>query len=211
MKALIVTGGNTNINFLKEHLLQEKFDKIIAVDKGLEALSQINEEPNYIIGDFDSVNINVLNRYKDIPIEYLKPEKDFTDTHMGLKLAIKEGARHITIIGATGARIDHLLANIHIIKEALEQGIYVELVDLNNKITLLNKDTTIKLDKKYKYISLVPLTSEVTGLSLEGFKYNLNNFILKTGDSICISNEQISEKATIKIMSGIVIFISSKD
>ena len=118
MKTLIVTGGNININFLKEYLKENKFNKIIAVDKGLETFDKINIMPDIIIGDFDSVKTEILKQYKNTEIISLNPEKDFTDTHMALKLAIEIGSEKITIIGAIGTRIDHTLANVHILKEA---------------------------------------------------------------------------------------------
>lgn len=159
MNIIIFTGGNIKTKNLKKFLHENKYDKIIAADKGLETLNKIAVKPDYIIGDFDSVNKDVLEQYKDIPITYLKPEKDFTDTHMALKLAIKKGAKKITIIGAIGTRIDHSIANIHILKEALENNIEVEIINEHNKIKLINKHIEISKDNKYKYISLIPLTT----------------------------------------------------
>lgn len=49
------------------------------------------------------------------------------------------------------------------------------------------------------------------GVTLEGFKYGLQDTILKIGESIGVSNEQIDEKAIIKIKEGILILIFSKD
>jgi len=51
----------------------------------------------------------------------------------------------------------------------------------------------------------------LNGVTLEGFKYRLQNASLKIGESIGVSNEQISEEATIKIKEGILILIFSKD
>ena len=41
----------------------------------------------------------------------LKPEKDDSDTQSAVNFAIDRGAERITILGATGNRIDHLMAN----------------------------------------------------------------------------------------------------
>ena len=48
-------------------------------------------------------------------------------------------------------------------------------------------------------------------MTLEGFKYGLQNATLKIGESIGVSNEQIAEYANIKIEEGILILIFSKD
>jgi len=211
MKTIIITGGNINKEFLENILRENEYNEIIAADKGLEILNKMDVKPDFIIGDFDSVNKEILEKYKNIPITYLKPEKDFTDTHMALKLAIEQGAKKVTIAGAIGTRYDHSIANIHILKETLENNIEAEIINENNKIKLINIDTKINKDNKFKYISLIPLTTSVKGVTLEGFKYGLENATLKIGESIGVSNEQIEKEATIKIKEGILILIFSKD
>ena len=213
MNTLIVTGGTVNEEFLRKYLLQNKYNSIIAVDRGLEVLDELNIKPNFIIGDFDSVDKEILKRYENIniPITYLKAEKDFTDTHEAIKLAIEIGSKEITIIGAIGTRIDHSLSNIHILKETLDKNIMTKIVNENNIIMLINKETTIEKNNKYKYISLIPLTTKTTGVSLKGFKYPLENATMDIGESIGISNEQIEDKATVIIKEGIAVLIFSKD
>lgn len=158
---LIITGGNLTKEFLQNFLKENKFEKIIAVDKGLEILNKLDVKPDYIIGDFDSVNNEILKQYKNTPITYLKPEKDFTDTHMALKKVIEMGGKQITIVGATGTRFDHTIANIHILKEAIENGVDIQIIDEHNKIKLINKNIEIKKDNRYKFVSLIPLTTTV--------------------------------------------------
>lgn len=213
MSTLIVTGGNVNTELLKKILEENKFETIIAADKGLEALNKINVMPNYIIGDFDSVNKTTLNQYenKNIEITYLKPEKDFTDTHMAIKLAIEKRAKHITIIGATGTRMDHTLANIHALNEALQNNVPTEIINENNRIMLINKKAKLIKNTNYKYVSIIPLTTKITGVTLEGFKYNIENATINLGESIGVSNEQIEQEALIEIKEGIAILIYSKD
>lgn len=213
MSTLIVTGGNVNTEFLKKILEENKFETIIAADKGLEALNKINVMPNYIIGDFDSVNKTTLNQYenKNIEITYLKPEKDFTDTHMAIKLAIEKRAKHITIIGATGTRMDHTLANIHALNETLQNNVPTEIINENNRIMLINKKAKLIKNTNYKYVSIIPLTTKITGVTLKGFKYNIENTTINLGESIGVSNEQIEQEALIEIKEGIAILIYSKD
>ena len=211
MNTVIVTGGNINEEFIKDFFSNNKFNTIIAVDKGLEILNKLKIDPDFIIGDFDSLNESVLKEYNNKNTIELEKEKDFTDTHMALKLAIEKQSTNITIIGAIGTRIDHTLANVHILKEALNNNIKAKLVDENNEITLINKTTTIKKNNSFKYVSIIPLTTEITGITLKGFKYLLEDATLKIGQSIGISNEQLEEQATIKIQKGIAILFFSKD
>lgn len=211
IKTLIISGGDVTKQILENTLKNNEFNNIIAVDKGLEILDKCKIQPNYIIGDFDSVNKDLVQKYKKSEIIKLNPEKDFTDTHMAIKLAYKIESNYITIIGAIGTRIDHTIANIHILKECIERKITCEIIDKNNKIMLIDKPCYINLEKEYKYISLIPLTTKVTGVTLEGFKYPLKNAILSIGESIGVSNEQIEQKAKIKLKKGILICIKSRD
>ena len=213
MKTLIITGGKINKNFIKKHLKTNKYDIIIAVDKGLEALNKLKVKPTYIVGDFDSVENKVLKKYErlNIKIKRLVPEKDLTDTQSALELAIELGAIEIIMIGAIGTRIDHTLANIHIMKEAIKRNINIKIINENNEIKIIDKSIKIKKDDNYKYISIIPLTTKVTGITIKGMKYKLENYTLEIGNSLGISNEQISEEAEINITDGILIIIKSRD
>ena len=214
IKTLIVTGGNLKKDFFHEIYLNNKFDYIIASDKGLEVLDKCNVKPNYIIGDFDSLNKEILKKYVNnnkIKIIKLNPEKDYTDTHMALKLAIEINSTNITIIGGVGTRIDHTLANIHILKESLDNNIECKIEDNKNKIQLINRKTILELDENYRYISLIPLTTMAKGVTLTGFKYPLSNATLEAGHSIGVSNEQIEKRAEINLKEGILILIKSRD
>lgn len=210
-KTLIISGGDINLEILKK-ILSNEFN-IIAVDRGLQALYSVGIKPNYIIGDFDSVDKEILDSYKsnDLKVMKLNPEKDYSDTHMALKLAIELKSEEVYIVGALGKRIDHALANIHILKEALDKNVKCKILDENNEIQLVNTYIELKNDENYKYISLIPLTTEVTGVTLTGLKYPLENAILNIGHSIGISNEQILDTATINLKKGILILIKSKD
>ncbi len=140
------------------------------------------------------------------------PEKDYTDTDIALKLAIQLNSSSITIMGALGKRMDHALANIHILKDTLELGIPCQILDCYNNIYLVKDPKTLYKNKTYgKYISLIPLTTTVEGLTLKGFKYPLNNACLSIGLSLGVSNEIVEEVATIEFKQGILIVIESKD
>ena len=188
---------------------------IIAGDKGLEALYQLKIIPNHVVGDFDSVSPEILEFYKkqsQIIFHTFNAEKDNTDTDIAFKLAIQLKSSKITILGALGKRMDHALANIHILKDALEANIPCQIIDKHNRIYLINKQVELEKDKVYgKYISLIPLTSEVKDLTLTGFKYPLNNYDLPIGTSLGVSNEIVENIAQIKMKKGILIVIESKD
>lgn len=188
---------------------------IIVCDRGLEALYKLKLIPNHVVGDFDSVSPEILEFYKkqsQIIFHTYHAEKDNTDTDIALKLAIRLKSSKITIMGALGKRMDHAIANIHILKDALEANIPCQIIDEHNRIYLINESIQLEKDKIYgKYVSLIPLTSEVEGITLTGFKYPLENYTLPIGTSLGISNEIIEDRAHIEMRKGILIVIESKD
>ena len=215
MKTLIVTGGNINEDFLLEVINKEKFETIIAVDNGLSILNENKIKPNYIVGDFDTVDTKILDEYKNdksVEIHEYNPIKDNTDTDIAIKLAIELKSEKIIILGATGTRLDHVLGNIQVLKQAMDNNIECKLLDENNEIQLINRTTILnKKELTKKYISLIPLTESVENINLKGFKYELRNGTLTIGSSLGISNEIVAEQAIIEFNNGILIMIMSKD
>jgi thiamine pyrophosphokinase len=45
--------------------------------------------------------------------------KDLTDTEMALTWAIQQQAEEIILLGVTGTRFDHTLANVHLLRSSL--------------------------------------------------------------------------------------------
>ena len=74
MKMLIITGGNINKEFLQKHLEKNQYNKIIAADKGLETLNEINVTPDTSEIDYGIILLknNILPSHCKKFIEYLK-------------------------------------------------------------------------------------------------------------------------------------------
>ena len=64
MHILIVTGGYVDIIFFKEYIKTLSYDKVFAVGKGLEYVAQLGLNPDLIMGDFDTVDSDILARLK---------------------------------------------------------------------------------------------------------------------------------------------------
>lgn len=220
MKTLIITGGFIDIDFVKSYLEEECFDMIIAADRGVETAKALNIPVNYILGDFDSLDPTILQEVKnqlanEKPLFVLKefpPEKDYTDTHLAIVTAIEVGATSVTILGATGTRLDHVVANMNLLAIFLSHHIEAKIVDSHNQIYVIDADKHLYREKmRGKYVSLIPYTDLVTGVTLIGFKYPLQNATLTKESSLGISNELLEEEGIIKIDKGILIVIESRD
>lgn len=212
---LIITGGKLSQSFLSAFLKGKKYDYVIAVDGAIQWLEPCSLIPDILVGDFDTAGeelMRMVSQKYQVPVEKHIPEKDETDTELAIRLAITQGATSIDILGATGRRIDHFLGVVSSLLQPLRKQIDCSIYDEYNKITLIA--TTTVFEKKYawgKYISFLPFTEKVIGITLEGFLYPLENATMVMGNTLGISNELAEPRATLRLQEGILICIESDD
>lgn len=215
-KGLIISGGNEDYEFIKTVYDEYKPEIVIAVDRGLKVANKLSIEVNYIVGDFDSIEKEVLEEYREKStgpiVRKLNVEKDETDTEVAIDLAISLMLSHILIVAATGTRLDHTIANIGLLEKALTRAVWCKIIDKNNLISLHDKDIILKkVDSVGRNFSLIPYTKEVKGLSIDGAKYNLSNYNLKLGISIGISNYIEKDTLVIRFKDGMLLFFETDD
>ena len=139
--------------------------------------------------------------------------KDFTDTELAVEYAIDLSPEKVTLLGATGTRYDHALANIGMLEKLTTLGISGKIVDKNNEIEMLcgkNEKMYRKIPER-KFFSLVAWGGDVTGIDLIGFSYPLNDATLRPSQSLGISNELADETGILRIKTGKLLVIRSAD
>lgn len=213
MKILIVAGGKEPSESLLKNYAQAS-DLIIAADKGAESLLKYDIPFNILLGDFDSMDKEALNEKKvkrnwHGEIITYKMEKDFSDTEAAVEKAISYNPEEVILLGAIGTRLDHTLANITLLKKLKENNIHGEIVDEHNRIYIITESTIIKKDSPF--ISFSAFTKEVTNFSLKGFKYPLNNYTLKFGESLTVSNEIVESRGEVTFDKGYVLVNHTRD
>ena len=220
MNTLIISGGDIDDVFASAWIQANTYDRMMAVDKGMEFFYRNGFEPDVIVGDFDSVSTECLEYYRgcvNTEIITLNPIKDDTDTEFAIRKAIRDGATHITLLGATGTRLDHVMGNIQLLGIPFEgtgnaHEVEIELLDAHNRVRLMDHSFGIRKETQFgRYVSLIPFTPQVKGLTLEGFRYPLQNATLKSFTSLGISNEIEGEVAKVKFDEGILLIIESTD
>jgi len=210
-RAIIFTGGSLGM-WAFPYLAPE--DYIIGADRGAQFLVQHGYTPHLALGDFDSVNSDQMQQIASIAQELLTCDaidKDWTDTELALREAAARGFKSVVILGALGTRFDHGLGNVHLLKQAHEQGIELVLIDEHNEIRLCTDHLRLEANTHFPYTSLLPLSSEVTGVTLQGFRYPLQDASLKLGWSLGISNVLEAPFGTISISEGLLLVIRSRD
>lgn len=211
MKAIIVSGGKAPS---KQLLLNEikNSNLIIGADKGCEVLYNYNISPNYILGDFDSADKDIIKAMEVSGCKKIKykKEKDFTDTEIAFNLAVEKGAKEIVLLGGTGTRYDHSLSNLGLMLKALKMSIILKIIDDNNIIFFTDKSMILK-GNKGDTISFHAYCECVKKLNICGSKYDLINYDLYLGDGLTTSNEFIGNDIKITFDSGILMVLYTKD
>lgn len=212
---IIISGGAIEAPFTLEFLKNVSADICIAVDRGLEFMYKYDLNPTHIVGDFDSIEPEVIAYYKketQIPIREFNPVKDASDTEIAIRLAIDLGVKELWILGGTGTRLDHVMANIQSLKIAANAGVKAYLVDAHNRISLLEKSYSLCKKKAFgPYFSVFSLGGKVEGLTICGAKYPLTNHTLEPYDSLSVSNQFAEEQVTIEFQTGTIILMETRD
>ncbi|ADK14333.1 thiamine diphosphokinase [Clostridium ljungdahlii] len=211
MKAIIVSGGSAP----SRKLIEEEIDEdsiLICADGGANCLYEYKIIPDYLIGDFDSIDKNVLTFFKSkkCSIDTYPRAKDFTDTEIAVEKSLELEVDQIVMLACTGSRIDHVLANLGMLLKCNRSGVKAYIKDEHNIIELLCKTTTIK-GYPGETFSLHAYCNVVKNLNIIGARYKLSNYDLALGDARTVSNEFIEEEARIVFDSGMLLCMHSKD
>ncbi len=211
-RAVIISGGEMRDYDFYKNVIKED-DYIICADGGARHISQLGIKPHLFLGDFDSCDYDKVMKsplFSDCEIRKFNPEKDKTDTHIAVMEAVEKGFENIVMVACTGTRLDHSMANIGLLKIINDKGLLGEIIDEKNIIRVYNKSFEIKKSEG-KFFSLLPFGKAVNGLTLKGLKYQLVDYTLLLGDSICISNEFKDDVAKVSFTDGEVLLFLSND
>lgn len=211
MKVLIVANGEIrDTKLIKEHL--KSGDIVICCDGGTRYLFWEGILPDYIIGDLDSSQSHIIDFYrsKGVVFKEYDTKKDQTDLELAINFAISLEISEIIIFGAIGSRIDHTITNVNLLVKAVNSNVKAIIKDENNEIILINNYGEIR-GEEGDIVSLIPLSTEVNGISTKGLEYCLNNASMYIGNSLGVSNVMVSEVAEIFVKEGYLIVMKSRD
>ena len=210
MKVCIILNGEIkNYDKTKEIIIRENYDFIIGADGGCNHLYKMNITPNYIIGDLDSINNDLVDYYKskEVIFKTYPSHKDETDSEICIYLAKELKAKEIDFYGALGGRIDHTLANIGLMHYVRQMNIIPRMISSEEEIAIIKNEEVILQGKKGDTVSIIPIMTDANNVTLKKLEYPLNNARMGYLSSLGISNVMLENECSIKIEDGYALII----
>ena len=193
---LILCNGNPPSQKLFDEYRADA-DYFIAADGGANIALTWGTHPDVVIGDLDSFKGKDNHPFEIIFL----PGQQSNDLEKALSHALKEKGTHVTILGATGHRLDQTLKNLSVLKKYDRKFEHLRIIDNFGETQLLPK-TFSKSFTVGTQISLFPLSGKVSGITTEGLKYPLSDGILENGVRDGSSNEVIDSPIEITHKKG---------
>ena len=197
---------------------------VVAVDGGLPRLLAQEIEPDLVLGDFDSLDKKfrpLLDQFGAAHPERLLRlpcEKDDTDTVYAARMCLERGCTELLFYGALGGRLDHTFANLQTLAWLKKHGADGYLIGKTTMAAALCGETVFLPQDYEGTFSLFALDGQVTGVTLEGMKYPLNDAVMTNSFPIGVSNEVNRQtvrgtecgRASVTIRRGMALMILEK-
>ena len=180
-------------------------DFFIYCDSGLRHERALGRAPDLIVGDFDSHE----DPHAAAETIVLPRVKDDTDSFFASKEALRRGFRDFLLLGMTGARLDHTLGNLALLRMLEGAGAKALLVDDYSETEIVSGEAAVA--DEFPYFSLLPLGGAAKGVCVTDAKFPLRGASLEPDSSLGVSNEPLPGKiARIRAGEGKLLLVRVK-
>lgn len=178
-------------------------ERIICCDSAADALLEAKLKPMAVVGDGDSISPVARNLFSDRL--HLNPEQDTNDLTKAFNYAISQGFSKILILGATGKREDHTLANISLLADYATQA-NIEMLTDHGQFSAINGHAIMETEL-YQQISFFCMDS--SPLTIRGVKWPLNKATILCWWQATL-NEARGQSIEIESTGSVVVFRAYK-
>jgi thiamine pyrophosphokinase len=205
VRAFIIANGQAG-DGERYAALMRPGDLVIAADGGAALALQMGIQPQVVIGDMDSLPAELRGKLEALGCQFVcHPErKDETDTELAIRYALQRDAQELVLLGATGSRLDHTLANVFLLALPELRGKNARIVAGSSEVWLLRDSLELK-GKPGDIVTLLPLGQDAIGVDSEGLEYALRGDALRFGLARGVSNIMTSTRARISLRQGLLL------
>jgi len=203
--AVILADGSFPVHEIPLNCLRNA-THIICCDGSAESLINADLEPEAIVGDLDSLNGDIAERYSDRL--YRDDDQETNDLTKAVRWCASRGFDEIIILGATGKREDHTIGNISLLSD-YSLYIKVRMITDTGEIIPLVKSGTISSfpGQQISVFTVNPFTK----VSSEGLKYELKDLELHNWWRATL-NEARGDSFSLTFTEGtLIVFLKFRD
>jgi thiamine pyrophosphokinase len=205
---ILINGHLPDLAAARRHI--RPGDRLICADAGAEHAIAMGLVPDVVVGDLDSLRPaqRVALAEAGVRFETFPVLKDKTDLELALQLAVAEGATEIDLLAALGGRLDQTLANLLLLARPEWAAVRVRVIEGNQIAWVMRGGQTTAVNGTIgDILSLVPLTPEVLGVTLDGVRWPLHDATLHLGETLTISNAMTAPLAHMRMEEGLMFVV----
>ncbi len=150
-------------------------ERVVCCDGAVDALIAHGREPDWIVGDLDSISAESRARFGDRLIH--DPSQDDNDLAKAFRFCLSRDWRDIVLLGASGKREDHLLGNIAVLADFARDANIQMITDHGTFHAFATSPATLDAAPGQQ-VSIFSCDAE-TRVSGDGFKFPLDNLRLR--------------------------------
>jgi len=175
--------------------------RIICCDGSAQNLILAGMEPEAIVGDLDSLNDDLANRFSDriFPDE----SQETNDLTKAVSWCCKMGYKDIVIVGATGKREDHTIGNISLLAEYIKYLNVIMVTDTGILQSFLESSQISSFPGQQVSIFSIDPETEVTS---HGLRYPLTRTKIKNWWFATL-NESLGDSFSLEFYGRLIVYL----
>ena len=206
--AVVFIGGDPPHPGVVAHLPTDRW--VVAADSGLDHADALGVDVDLVVGDLDSVSESGLRRAvaAGVAVERFPTDKDFTDTELALRAALRHGASHIVVVSCVGRRLDHSFSALSLLVDPTLAGVTVEAWWGSAHVHAVRGPATRVITGRVgETVSLLPIDGSVHGVVASGVQYPLRHETLSATAGRGVSNVFTDTELNLHLDSGALLVI----
>ena len=200
----LILGGGEIANYLAVRAQIKRKDFILCADSGYLHCEKLEVKPDLLLGDFDSIE-----KIPDGIARVTYPaDKNYTDSWLAVREAVKRGYTRILMAGMLGRRLDHTWGNLQNLAWCAKSGVDAKITDGDTEVFAVKDGEIIIPARENAYLSVFSLEGTSRGVTISNGKYPLKDYDLSFDDPRAVSNEFQGTDIRVSVKSGIVAVIT---
>ena len=172
---------------------------IVAADGAALQLRKEGIRPDIIVGDLDTIGDAVSDSFFAETRIVRDESRDEYDGGKALRTIIADGHDRVTVIGAGGGMIDHVLNNFSLLAHVADR-LRIRIVDDRCVGYIVAGDALTVPTREDERVSLIPLPTARLGTT--GLFWEMDGHLLSIGHAEGASNRAVGDQVVVRVDEG---------